>query len=53
VIPVLVAGARMPEPEHLPQGIRPFARLKALEIGELRWRGDLERLIHTLETHPR
>jgi hypothetical protein len=50
VIPVLVSGARMPEAEHLPQGIRPFTRLKALEISELRWRYDLDRLIDTLET---
>jgi hypothetical protein len=53
VIPVLVAGARMPEPEHLPQGIRPLARLEALEISDQRWRYDVDRLIHTLETRPR
>jgi hypothetical protein len=52
VIPVLVAGARMPEPEHLPQGIRPLVRLKALEIGDRRWRYDLDRLMDALETYP-
>jgi hypothetical protein len=52
VIPVLVAGASMPEPEHLPQGIRPLARLKALEISDQRWRFDVDRLIQTLETRP-
>jgi TIR domain len=51
VIPVLVAGARMPEPEDLPEGIRPLARRNALEMSDLRWRFDIGRLIETLETH--
>jgi hypothetical protein len=49
VIPILVAGARMPEPDHLPEGIRPLVRLKAQEISDPRWRYDLERLIDALE----
>jgi hypothetical protein len=49
VIPVLVAGARLPEPEHLPQGIRPLVHMKALEISDPRWRYDLERLMDALE----
>jgi hypothetical protein len=53
VIPVLVAGAKMPEPEHLPEGIRPLARLEAREISDLRWGYDVERLIHTLEPRTR
>jgi hypothetical protein len=51
VIPVLVAGARMPEPEDLPEGIRPLARRNALEMSDLRWRFDLGRLMEILETH--
>jgi hypothetical protein len=50
VIPVLVAGASMPEPERLPQGIRPLARLNALEISDPRWRHDFDRLIDALES---
>jgi TIR domain len=57
VIPVLVAGARMPEPEHLPLGMRPLLRLKAPEISDSRWRYDLDRLLdaleNTFETHHR
>jgi hypothetical protein len=49
VIPVLVAGARMPEPEDLPEGIRPLARRNALEMSDLRWRFDMGRLIDSLE----
>jgi hypothetical protein len=51
VIPVLVSGARMPEPEDLPEGLRPLARRNALEMSDLRWRYDLGRLLETLETH--
>jgi hypothetical protein len=51
VIPVLVAGGRMPEPEELPEGMRPLARRNALEMSDLRWRFDVGRLIETLETH--
>jgi hypothetical protein len=51
VIPILVAGARMPEPEDLPEGIRPFARRNALEMSDLRWRFDIGRLMEILETH--
>ena len=51
VIPVLVAGARMPEPEDLPEGVRPLARRHALEMSDLRWPFDRDRLLQTLETH--
>jgi TIR domain len=53
LVPVLVAGARMPEPEHVPQEIRPLTYLEALEITELRWCSDLDRLIDTVKTYPR
>jgi TIR domain len=48
VIPVLVAGARMPDPDHLPQGLRPLARRNALELSDMRWRYDVQRLIGSL-----
>jgi TIR domain len=51
VIPVLVAGARMPDPEDLPEGIRSLSRRNALEMSDLRWRFDLGRLMEVLETH--
>ena len=44
VIPVLVAGAQMPEPETLPEGLRPLARRNALELSDMRWRFDVQRL---------
>lgn len=48
VIPVLVAGARMPEPSQLPQELRPLARRNALELSDMRWRFDVQRLVSTL-----
>ncbi len=50
VIPVLVAGAQMPEPEKLPEGLRELANRNALELSDLRWRHDVGRLIRALET---
>jgi TIR domain len=49
VIPLLVAGARMPEPEELPEGLRPITRRNALELSDLRWRYDIGRLKDTLQ----
>jgi hypothetical protein len=46
VIPVLVGGAQMPDPQELPEGLRPLTRLNALELSDLRWRYDIGRL-HT------
>jgi hypothetical protein len=50
VIPVLVAGARMPAPEMLPNAIRALARRNALELSDSRWQYDMQRLLSTLET---
>ena len=50
VVPVLVEGARMPEPIELPFSIRPLARLNAIELSDQRWAADLERLTATVET---
>jgi hypothetical protein len=49
VIPVLVAGARMPEPEELPDGLQALGRRNALELSDARWRYDVGRLIEALE----
>ena len=48
-IPVLVAGARMPNREDLPPELRAITRRNALELGDQRWRYDVERLISTLD----
>jgi hypothetical protein len=49
VIPVLVGGARMPDPATLPEGLRPLTRRNALELSDLRWQYDVQRLMGTLE----
>lgn len=49
VIPVLVAGAQMPDPDDLPEGLRPLARRNALELSDGRWRYDVGRLNATLD----
>lgn len=49
VIPLLVAGARMPGPEQLPPSLRPLARRNALELSDLRWRYDVGRLGESLD----
>ena len=48
-IPVLVAGARMPNPEDLPPEVRAITRRNALELGDQRWRYDVGRLISALD----
>ncbi len=48
VIPVLVDGAEMPEPEELPEGLVPLSRRQALEISQGRWRYDVGRLVTLL-----
>ncbi|HKG03536.1 MAG TPA: toll/interleukin-1 receptor domain-containing protein [Conexibacter sp.] len=49
VIPVLVEGARMPAPEQLPAELRPLARRNAIELSDLRWRYDCQRLMTALD----
>jgi TIR domain-containing protein len=48
-IPVLVAGARMPNREDLPPEVRAITRRNALELSDQRWRYDVGRLISTLD----
>lgn len=49
VIPVLVEGATMPGEADLPPDLRAFARCQAVELGDRRWRQDLDALAATLQ----
>ena len=49
VIPVLVQGASMPRAGELPDDIAKLARRNALEIGDVRWRYDFQRLWEVVE----
>ena len=49
VIPLLVAGARMPDARDLPEQVRGITRRNALELSDLRWRYDVGRLTSALE----
>ncbi|MDQ1560346.1 MAG: hypothetical protein QOD32_3406 [Pyrinomonadaceae bacterium] len=49
VIPVLVQGAQMPHPQDLPEDLLPLSRRHALELSDLRWKHDVDRLIRSLE----
>jgi hypothetical protein len=49
VIPVLVAGAKMPGPDDLPESLQKLTRQNAIELSDARWRYDVGRLIATLE----
>jgi ketosteroid isomerase-like protein len=44
VVPALVAGARMPAPEDLPDSLRALTRRNAVELSDARWRYDTGRL---------
>jgi len=48
VIPVLVAGAEMPQATDLPDDLSKLARLQALEITDARFHHDVHRLIQAL-----
>lgn len=49
LIPVLVEGATMPNPDELPRALQRLARRNALELNDRRWRNDLARLSLALE----
>ncbi len=49
VIPLLVERASMPEPEDLPENLRPLTRRNALELNDLRWHDDTRRLMEVIE----
>ena len=48
MIPVLVADAKMPDPDDLPTDVRPLTRRNALELSDGRWRFDIDRLMSRL-----
>jgi len=49
VIPVLVQGADLPEPEALPPELAGLARHNAFEVSDARWNYDADRLVQALE----
>jgi hypothetical protein len=49
VIPTLVQGTEMPGPDELPDELRALARRNALELSDVRWRYDVQRMVKTLE----
>jgi hypothetical protein len=49
VVPVLVEGAAMPQPEELPPSLAPLARRQALELSPQRFDFDTNRLLDVLE----
>jgi hypothetical protein len=49
VVPILVAGAKLPETEDLPDALRPLARRQAFELGDATFRADATELIERLD----
>src|SRR4051812_37886811 len=49
VIPVLVAGARMPPAAELPQDLRALARRHAVELSDSAWAAQVTQLLDALE----
>jgi TIR domain len=45
VIPVLVAGAVMPEEEELPEDVKALATRNAVQLDDVRWVSDVDRLL--------
>jgi hypothetical protein len=52
VIPVLVQGATMPNEEDLPEDLRALAKHNAIEISDVRWDYDVERLVQAIQKKP-
>lgn len=49
IIPVLVEGAAMPRPEDLPPDLAKLTRRNAIELSDVRWAFDVDRLIQAIE----
>jgi len=49
VVPLLVQGASMPQPEELPEDLAPLTRRNAFQLYDSRWREDARRLITNLD----
>ena len=52
VIPVLLEDSPLPDATALPEAMRPLVRRQALPLSDARWRGDLQRLVETLQRIP-
>jgi hypothetical protein len=52
VIPVMLEGAALPEPDELPSDLQALVRRQALDLADGRWKGDLQRLVETLARVP-
>ena len=53
VIPVLLQGAAMPQPEQLPEDLVALARMNAIELRHAHWDSDFARLVETLGKYVR
>jgi TIR domain len=51
VIPVLVHGGRMPQPQQLPEDLRDLAYRNGIELTHARWDSDVQVLIKALRPH--
>ena len=49
VVPVLVRGAKMPQPEQLPDDLKELAYRNGVELTHARWNSDLQLLIKALQ----
>jgi hypothetical protein len=49
VVPVLVEGARLPDPGSLPEELRPLCQRHACELSDLRWAFDVGELVKDLK----
>jgi hypothetical protein len=49
VVPVLVGGARLPDPASLPEDLRPLCQRHACELTDMRWLFDVGELIKDLQ----
>jgi hypothetical protein len=52
VIPILLEGTTLPPAEALPAALQPLRKRQAIELADVRWRGDVERLVQTLAKMP-
>jgi hypothetical protein len=48
VVPVLTGDASLPDPDDLPEDLRPITRRQAIELDNNRWHSDCARLIDAL-----
>ena len=49
IIPLLVNGAKMPEPEDLPESLTQLTEIHAFDVSDARFRSDMEELLRRLD----